>query len=238
MGESPSAKVGGLFFIKKIMLDLKPESHTERIHRIRDEAFLAQVPQPLWLSRRAPLVMPLSLARLHQLIGEASPLLQERGGRAIPRRALARALYILSPAFNPASRRAWQWHRLAHAWCVWRHHAAISRGLRRHIFDSQVDAPASPASRGKDSPVSTPSIRSHHWLANRVHWLASRYHWSLTEIMQLPVALVNLLYASDRMANAEPGQPTFDPAVDRDRGERLRKLRGQRLAQGKIHSRN
>ena len=90
--------------------------------------------------------------------------------------------------------------------------------------------PAPPRAYGARA-AAKPDIAPAHELIYLIDAFASRYGWTRSETLRMPVAVAHQLLALRLARPADPGEPSFNAAADRANGERLRRLKAERLDQ-------
>lgn len=194
---------------------------------IRDEAFV-EIARPLWIEQGsvgAP-VVPLTWERYHHLLGECNPLVT---GQAVTRAALRRALWQLSPRWQP-TRASWLRYRLTHR-LRRRDHARAITHIRAHIRAAFAESDAlTPAPKGHRAAPGADSLPPVHLLAQIIHAFGTLYGWTRAESLRCPITVsFQLMIAARGEQPRTDGVPHFT-AADRANGERLRQKRAQMRA--------
>lgn len=217
------------------MIDQYQADARERIEQHREEAFV-ELPRPLWLrpdlgrfSRVGPFVAPLTWRRLHQLQGEGNRILSA-DILGMPGVEILRALWILSPDYRPTARafRRFLWcHTLGLT--LLRNRWRLVKYIRAHIDDAFMERTvASSASGDGSGDVDIPSA---HYLAQLIVSMGSlglcRHP---ADVLDLPVAMTFQILNSAYGHSSQPGEPRWNLAQDRANGERLRRLKRERMA--------
>lgn len=192
---------------------------------IRDEAFV-EIPRPLWYdaSGRGPMVVPLTWERYHHMLGERNPIVT---GAPVDRRALRRALWQLSPGWQP-TRANWLRFRVSNFLTspllkTSKLVAQLRYELRAAFAESQAIS-AQPKGTTPAAPQAD-ELPPVHLLGQIIHTLGTLYGWTRHESLRCPIAVTYQLFIAAQGSQPRTnGVPQFS-AADRSNGERLRKKR-------------
>lgn len=168
-------------------MDPHIQSIIEKHNRSRAEAWI-DFERPLWIERgkwfgvrRGPMVMPLTWRRFHLLAAEKNPVII---GESVTRKAIVRALWILSPAWRP-SRWAWTLHRIKCARLDV--HKALT-GIRDMLDVAFCERPPTIKDVGRIENSETKDVAQADYIGMVVDWMASEYGWSKGQILDMQIS--------------------------------------------------